>query len=172
LPADTTIQLGISVPLNIDLTGLPPVVWNWSDTSYLSCLNCPDPIVQIPLRTIRYVLTVQDENGCIATDDLVINVEEFVGIYIPNAMGGNGSNALLELGFNPAIKKVNLFRIADRWGELLHETRNALPGDSGLSWDGRFRGKLVNPGVYLWAIEVELVNGAIVKKVGDLTVVR
>ncbi|MCC7466522.1 MAG: gliding motility-associated C-terminal domain-containing protein, partial [Saprospiraceae bacterium] len=111
-------------------------------------------------------------NGCLATDDLVINVEEFVGIYIPNAMGGNGSNAQLELGFNPAIRKVNLFRIADRWGELLHETRNALPGDSGLSWDGRFKGKLVNPGVYIWAIEVELVNGAVVKKTGDLTVVR
>jgi hypothetical protein len=172
LPADTTIQLGISVPLVIQLNGLPPVNWSWSDETYLSCLTCPDPIVQVPLEDRRYVLTIKDENGCEATDDMVIRVEQFVGIYIPNAMGGDGANAVLDLGFNPAIKKINYFRIADRWGSLLHESRNALPGDSSLSWDGRYKGKLVNPGVYVWALELELVNGSIIKKIGDLTVIR
>lgn len=172
LPADTTIQLGISVPLDIQLGGLPPVLWSWSNTSYLSCLDCPNPVVEVPLETTRYVLTISDENGCEATDDLIITVEQFVGIYIPNAMGGSGNNAVLELGFNPAIKKVNFFRIVDRWGELMHEARNALPGDAAISWDGRFRGKAVNPGVYAWAIELELVNGSIVQKFGDLTVIR
>jgi hypothetical protein len=128
--------------------------------------------VQVPLEDRRYVLTIKDENGCEATDDIVIRVEQFVGIYIPNAMGGDGANAVLDLGFNPAIKKINYFRIADRWGSLLHESRNALPGDSSLSWDGRYKGKLVNPGVYVWALELELVNGSIIKKIGDLTVIR
>lgn len=172
LPADTTIQLGISLPLQIDIGGLNPVQWNWSDTTYLSCLTCPNPIVQVPLENRRYTLTIMDENGCSATDEMFLMVEQIIGVFIPNAIGGTGDNANLELGFNPAVRQVKLFRVFDRWGELLHETRNALPGDAALTWDGRHRGKLVNPGVYLWQIEIELVNGTVLKKVGDLTVVR
>ena len=55
---------------------------------------------------------------------------------------------------------------------MLHEAQNALPGDSSISWDGRYKGKLVNPGVYVWQIELELVDGTVLKKIGDLTVVR
>lgn len=172
LPADTTIQLGLSVPLELALTGLSPVEWNWSDSSYLSCLSCPNPVVQSPLETVRYVLTIIDENGCVATDDILIRVEDGVSIFIPNAMGASGENAVLIPGFNTAVSRIKLFRIYDRWGEMLHEAQNALPGDAALSWDGRFRGKLVNPGVYFWQIELELVDGAIVKKMGDLTVIR
>ena len=172
LPADTTIQLGLSLPLNIVLSGLSPAQWIWTDTSYLSCLTCPNPVVQTPLETTRYTLTVLDENGCSASDDMLLMVEQLIGVFIPNAMGGSGDNANLVLGFNPAVRQINLFRVFDRWGELLHETRNALPGDDALTWDGRYRGKLVNPGVYLWQIEIELVDGSVLKKIGDLTVIR
>ncbi|MDO8366895.1 MAG: FG-GAP-like repeat-containing protein [Saprospiraceae bacterium] len=172
LPADTSIQLGVSLPLQIGLDGLTPIEWIWSDTTYLSCLECPNPIVQTPLETRRYVLTIKDINGCTATDEMLLMVEQFIGVYIPNAMGGTGENTNLVLGFNPAVRQVNLFRVFDRWGELLHETRNALPGDNALTWDGRYRGKLVNPGVYLWQIELELVDGTVLKKLGDLTVIR
>ncbi len=172
LPADTTVVLGVSVPLQIDLGGLTPVQWIWSDTSYLSCLTCPNPIVQIPLKTTQYNLTIQDENGCKASDEMLLMVEQFIGVFIPNAIGGSGENANLVLGFNPAVRRVNLFRVFDRWGELVHETRNALPGDKSLSWDGRLGGKLVNPGVYVWQIELELADGTVLKKLGDLTVIR
>jgi len=172
LPADTSIQLGLSLPLQIDLAGLTPISWVWNDSSYLSCLSCPNPIVQTPLETTRYVLTIRDINGCTATDEMLLMVEQYIGVYIPNAMGGSGENSNLVLGFNPAVRRVNLFRIYDRWGDMLHEAQNSLPGDTSIDWDGRFRGKLVNPGVYLWQIELELVDGSVVKKVGDLTVVR
>lgn len=172
LPADTAIQLGISLPIQIEFGGLTPVQWNWSDTTYLSCLSCPNPVVQVPLETRRYGLTILDENGCEASDEFLLTVDQFVGVYIPNVFGGSEENAIFELGFNPAIRRVNLFRVYDRWGELLHESLNSLPNDAALSWDGRYRGKLVNPGVYLWQIELELVDGTVLKKVGDLTVVR
>jgi hypothetical protein len=172
LPADTTVLLGVSVPLQIQWSGFTPQQWIWSDSSYLSCFDCPNPVVQTPLQTTRYVLTVLDENGCEASDDWLIVVNSFIGVYVPNAMGGQGENAVLTLGFNPAVQKVLIFRIFDRWGEILHEARNAAPGDTSLDWDGRFRGDLVNPGVYLWQIEVALTDGAILKKTGDLTVIR
>lgn len=172
LPADTTIQLGVSVPLNISLTGLTPTSWIWSDTSYLSCISCPDPIVQIPLQTVRYVLTIVDENGCVASDEMLLTIDPIVGVYIPNAIGGGGENSRFDINFGPAVRKVNYLRIFDRWGSLLHEARNAYPGDAAIAWDGRHKGSMVNPGVYVWIIEMELVDGTVLQKKGDLTVVR
>ncbi|MBL7826197.1 MAG: gliding motility-associated C-terminal domain-containing protein, partial [Saprospiraceae bacterium] len=171
LPADTTIQLGVSLPLNIELSGFSPVQWIWSDTSYLSCISCPDP-VSSPIYTIQYMLTIIDQNGCTATDVMILTVDPIVNVYIPNAMGGEGENARFEINFGPAVRKINMLRIYDRWGSLLHEAQNNLPGDSALGWDGRHNGALVAPGVYVWYLEVELVDGRIFKKKGDLTVVR
>lgn len=172
LPQDTTVQLGVSVPLSIALTGLDPVQWIWSDTTFLSCVQCPDPVVNTPLHTIRYMLTVIDENGCVASDELLLTIDPVVNLYIPNALGGSGDNSRFEINFGPAVGKVKLLRIFDRWGSLLHETQNALPGDASLGWDGRFKGALVNPGVYVWYLELELVDGQIIKKKGDVTVIR
>jgi len=103
---------------------------------------------------------------------MLLMVEQLIGVYIPNVINESGDNSVLTPGFNSAVRQVNLFRIFDRWGGLMHETRNALPGDTSLSWDGRFGGDLVNPGVYVWQIELELADGTVLKKTGDLTVVR
>jgi hypothetical protein len=171
LPADTSILLGISLPLTLELNGLAPVQWAWSDTSYLSCLACPDPVAS-PLSSTRYTLTVTDENGCTASDAMLLTVQRVIGVFVPNAMGGTGENANFELNFGPAVRRVSFLRVFDRWGSLLHEVRNVAPGDAVLTWDGRHRGQLVNPGVYLWQIEVELVDGAVLQKAGDVTVLR
>ncbi len=172
LPADTTVQLGVSYPLQVGLSGLAPVTWIWSDTSYLSCLACPDPVSQIPLQTVRYQLTIIDENGCVASDEMLLTVDQIVNVYIPNAIGGGGENSRFDISFGTAVRKVNLLRIYDRWGSLLHEVQDVLPGDASIAWDGRHKGSLVNPGVYVWMIELELVDDRIVQKKGDLTVVR
>jgi hypothetical protein len=172
LPADTTIQLGVSVPLQIGLIGLPPTQWIWSDTSYLSCVACPNPLVQTPLETIRYNLTVVDENGCISSDVMLLSVDPLVNVYIPNAMGGQGANSRFEINFGPAVQEINMLRIFDRWGSMLHEVKGAFPGDASIAWDGRQNGSLVNPGVYVWMIELKLVDGQVIQKKGDITVVR
>ncbi len=172
LPQDTTIQLGVSLPLNIGFQGLSPVSYVWSDTSYLSCAACPEPVVQVPLQTVRYMLTITDKNGCSASDEMLLTVDQVIGVYIPNAIGGGGENSRFELNFGPSVQKINLMRVFDRWGSLLHEVRDAFPGDATITWDGRYKGSLVNPGVYVWMIELELVNGVVVQKKGDLTVVR
>jgi gliding motility-associated-like protein len=174
LPADTTVLLGASVPLSVGLEGFvpAPTEWIWSDTSFLSCIDCPDPIAQNVSRTVRYALTVKDAKGCTASDEVVLTIDPRVAVFLPNAMGGSGENAVWSPGFGTAVRKVSLMRIYDRWGELLHEAYNALPGDGSLNWDGRYKGKLVNPGVYIWHIEMELYDGTVFKKMGDLTVIR
>jgi len=54
----------------------------------------------------------------------------------------------------------------------LYENLNATPDDTGSAWDGSYRGKNVPPGVYIWQLEVELVDGGVERFQGDVTVLR
>jgi len=172
LPADTSLILGESITLHTQLVGFDPVRYVWSDTSYLSCINCPNPIAT-PLTSIRYLLTVTDQNGCTASDDIVLRLQRLIQVYVPNAIAPSSTqNSRLELNFGPAVRSVRYFRIFDRWGTLLYENLNATPDDTGSAWDGSYRGKNVPPGVYIWQLEVELVDGGVERFQGDVTVLR
>ena len=63
-------------------------------------------------------------------------------------------------------------QIYDRWGELLFENLNFLPNDEFFGWEGRAKGEDVNPGVYVYVIEVEYINGETEVFAGDVTVIR
>ena len=172
LPADTTLVLGDSLVLRTNIFGFDPTRYAWSDSSYLSCLNCPNPVAK-PLTSIRYLLTVTNRNGCTASDDIALRVQRLIGVYVPNAIApAHSLNDRLELNFGPAVRSVRYFRVFDRWGTLLHEVTGMLPDDSASAWDGTYRGQKVLPGVYLWQMEVELVDGGVERYQGDVTVVR
>jgi len=174
LPADQVLNLGDSLQLDLVSSGVPPFRFDWNDSTYLSCANCPNPVVK-PFKDIRYVLTVTDRNGCTATDAMALRVQRIIGVYVPNALSilpTTDENSRLELNFGPAVQRVTLLQVYDRWGTLLHEVRNALPGDQSQAWDGQYRGDPVLPGVYIWRLEVELVDGVLERYEGDVTVVR
>ena len=44
--------------------------------------------------------------------------------------------------------------------------------DLGIGWDGTFRGKKMNNGVFVYYLEATLLNGESVVKKGDITLVR
>jgi gliding motility-associated-like protein len=79
-------------------------------------------------------------------------------------------------GFNDTWK-VNLSEYFDngisaaifnRWGEKLIEWTNVRE----LSWDGRYKGVFVNPGVFVYVIKCETKSGEEVIFSGDVTVLR
>lgn len=59
------------------------------------------------------------------------------------------------------------FTIYNRWGEVLFETEDVKVG-----WDGYYRGKICEQGVYIWKAYVKLNNGKIYNKNGDVTLLR
>ncbi len=65
------------------------------------------------------------------------------------------------------LREVKAFRVFNRWGELMYEGDSKDEG-----WDGRHRGEPVNPGVYVYHIEAVCNNGQIVKKKGNVTIVK
>lgn len=175
LPPDASVLLGESIPIPIFLTTPPNLLqFSWENPAYLSCTDCPDPIAT-PLENIRYVLTVTNASGCSDTDDMYIEVDKKLLLYVPNAISPDAQtdlNSRFLLSFGPSVQTVKRLQIFDRWGNLLHENRDALPDDTSNAWQGRWKGKPVLPGVYVWQVELLLVDGRTERLSGSVTVVR
>ena len=64
-------------------------------------------------------------------------------------------------------------RVYSRWGALLYDQTNFIPDDLGLiGWDGTLNGKTLNPGVFVYLIEVTFVDGQVLLYRGDVTLLH
>jgi hypothetical protein len=63
-------------------------------------------------------------------------------------------------------------QVWSRWGELVFQQENFPPSQEAYGWDGRFRGRPVDPGVLVWYAEVRFADGEILKFKGDVSVLK
>ncbi|MCC7245500.1 MAG: gliding motility-associated C-terminal domain-containing protein [Saprospiraceae bacterium] len=174
LPEDLTIRLGDSVAFDIQHNSAGPFQFIWNDTLFLSHPNSLQA-VSTPHKSFRYDLLLLDKNGCSARDQILITVQRVFDVYVPNAvhvLPESGANGRLDISFGAAIEKINYFQLYDRWGNLVHELHNWTPNDNSRAWDGYHDGKPMTPGVLVWVMEVQLVDGTTERLKGDVTVVR
>ena len=173
LPADTTIFRGNQVNIVANASFVPAKI-TWDPVDFLSCTNCLNP-VSAPDNTISYMLTLEDANGCVIKDNMTITVKvEESDVYIPNVFSpnGDGLNDFFEVVFRfPDRSKINILRIYDRWGALLFERTGANIGEP-VRWDGRFQGRDLNPGVYVYALQYEAQDEEPKWRKGDINIVR
>lgn len=154
-------------------TGMLTYSWSPSDSSMLSCIDCPNPTVIVKEQT-SFKLLVRDEKGCTADDIITIFVNKFNPVMVPTGFtpNGDGQNDLLHVHGKANGTRVVMFRIYDRWGELLHEDGDFDLNDRSRGWDGTFRGQPLNGGVYIWHIEVEYPDGMRETMAGSTTLIR
>ena len=95
---------------------------------------------------------------------------------IPNVFSpdGNGSNDVfyvqLPEGFTGTVKKMAVY---DRWGNLLFLTENVPAGSPAEGWNGTSHGREIQPGVYVFLIELLIDGESELKKFkGDITIIR
>ncbi len=62
--------------------------------------------------------------------------------------------------------------IYNRWGEQVFKNEKFQPNLPSEGWNGEFKGIKMNPGVYVYVMEVIWNNGETQKLVGDITLVR
>jgi gliding motility-associated-like protein len=172
LPADLTIELGDSIRLDPLTNGLN-LAWQWSPPDGLSCDDCQRPWAR-PFETTRYTLTVTDENGCDATGEMLLTVPLNRRVFIPNAFSpnGDGINDVFLVFAGGNVARVRSFQLFDRWGEKIFEDFNFPPNDPAHGWDGFFKGKLMNPAVFVYKAEVEYVDGEVEVFRGDVALLR
>ena len=175
LGADKIIELGDSVLLQPQLnkTVSQLVDIQWFPLEIIPCDSCLRQYIS-PTHSVVVELIVTDENGCVATDRQLIQVRKDVPVFIPNIFSpnGDGINDELQLFASPAVNKISTFKIFDRFGETVFEAQNFLPNDPSASWDGRFRGEAMNPQVFVYFAEVELIDGSKRLYKGDITLVK
>jgi len=113
-------------------------------------------------------------NRCISSDQITISVNKIRRIFIPNTFSPNndGINDQFMIYAGSAVKVIHNFKIYNRWGATLFAANNFLPNDTQVSWDGNFRGKAVDPGVYLYSLEVEFADGRRQMISGDITLTK
>ncbi|HLF62849.1 MAG TPA: gliding motility-associated C-terminal domain-containing protein [Saprospiraceae bacterium] len=176
LPEEPIIELGDSIMLQVLIQGMQVQIdsVSWVSNGPLSCYDCPEPIAMNVVPTV-YTVTVWDENGCSATLDVLVDVDNQREVFIPNVFSPNfdGRNDVLMLFTGQGIVRIPSMRIFDRWGEMIVEEKDLPPLPGGIVvWDGSFRDKEMVPGVYVYFIEVEFANGEVLRYRGDVTLLR
>lgn len=171
LPDDVTIELGTSLLIssNASEDGL---AYSWVPSEWLNCSDCPAPLAQ-PEKTTLYTLTVTSPDGCLARESIRITVVFTGGVYVPTAFSpnGDGINDYFYL-YGKGISAVKLLHIFDRWGEKVFENANFPANEPGPGWDGAFRGKPLQPGIFTFYAIAAMLDGSERVLQGDLLLMR
>ncbi len=177
LDVDRTIQLGSSsdiVARVITSTPIVDVLWDpLEDIEFLSNDNLDVSVS--PASDRVYSITITDENGCTATDDVLIRVERSVSVYVPNVFNidETSQNRRMKVFAGAAVVGIDYVRIYDRWGSLLQEVNNIPPNIFGVEvWDGTVNGQDLNSGVFVYVLGYTLVDGTTGLLTGDVTLLR
>lgn len=143
--------------------------YSWEFNTALSCLDCENPVATIGTAPETFKLTIVDQNGCSAEDSLDVLIVGTCAdnIFVPQAFSPNGDDVNDKLYVRGLMSELKYFRVFDRWGNLVFQTSDASEG-----WNGLYKGKKMNPAVFVYAVEGTCANGVPVFKKGNVTLVR
>jgi len=134
-------------------------------------VNTTGEITEMPEETTTYSVTVTDEMGCTATDDITIFVRQPVcdetDVFLPSAFSPNGDdiNDVLFLRSN-FIDEMEIW-IYNRWGEEVFTSN-----DQSIGWDGTYNGEALAPDVYAYTLRVLCINQAEYSVRGNVTLIK
>ncbi|MCC7503639.1 MAG: gliding motility-associated C-terminal domain-containing protein, partial [Flavobacteriales bacterium] len=159
--AGSTVQL--------QATPATGVTYSWSPSGAVSNSASAAPTAVVNATT-TFVVVVSD-GICTVSDSVTVRIFEFAcdepDIFVPNAFtpNGDGNNDLLFVRgrYITALE----FKVFDRWGEKVFETT-----DQALGWDAIYKGKPVDPAVFVYWLKVECEGGQTYFKKGNVTVIR
>jgi gliding motility-associated-like protein len=163
---DTIISGGNSL---LNVTPTSGYTYSWEPSATLNNAQISQPIAS-PNTTTTYVVTVAG-NGCEKRDTVVVYVREVVcgppDVFVPNAFTPNtdNKNDFLYVRGNNIAELV--FRVYDRWGELVFETFDQSTG-----WDGTYKGKLCDPAVFVYYLEILCIDQEKYFEKGNVTLIR
>jgi len=146
VPDTLIIDDGSLGQLAVSTTATGLVSYLWSPAATLTCANCPSPLAFPQTPTVYTVFGTQ--NGCPGEPDSVLVLINQVDLVLPNAFtpNGDGLNDVFRVT-NDVLYPVFELAIFNRWGEVIYRSDDIRSG-----WDGTFRGKDQESGVYVWLI--------------------
>jgi gliding motility-associated-like protein len=160
------VSQGSTVVLSAQPSGYS---YHWTPESGLSSPNSQQTNALVEQTT---VYTVEITDGiCKRSDTVEVKSFEYVCgdrfVFVPSAFSPNkdGENDVLYV--RSALVETMLFRVFDRWGELVFESTKPE-----LGWDGTFKGKALDPDVYDYYLKAVCFDGQESLIKGNVTLLR
>ena len=144
--------------------------WNFGDIyNNTDSTTNPNHVYTNP-GTYTVTLMVSSTNGCKATIEGEVIIEDDYVIYVPNAFSPNadGTNEIFKpVGEGIATYKLFIF---DRWGSLIFYSEDIDKG-----WDGTYQtkgGNVVQQDVYVWKIQLKNILNVSKDLTGTVTLLK
>jgi len=127
-------------------------------------------VTATPDRPTTYTV-IANRGAC--TSDFTVHVDAYTegciesDVFIPNTFTPNddGENDVFRV---KGLKLGEVYlAVYNRWGEKVFETNDLTKG-----WDGRYKGRPADVGVFGWYLKVKCLNGAETFKKGNVTLIR
>ena len=115
-----------------------------------------------------YTIEITTNAGCITGDTQLVKTVKSIEVFVPGAFSPNndGINDYLR-PILKGVKKIGYFRIYNRAGMVLFETKANIPG-----WDGTFKGMPQGVQTVVWVLECVGVDGVVYLKKGTAVLLR
>ncbi|GAO45730.1 gliding motility-associated C-terminal domain-containing protein [Flavihumibacter petaseus] len=170
LPPQTTYE---SMPLQLQGRDLGDgYTYQWSPGTGISSNTVKDPIFRNDFG-MEYLIRMYSPAGCETVDTLRVSVISpqqgaTPDLLVPNAWtpNGDGQNDVL-LPYPIKIRQLNYFRVFNRWGQLMYETK-----DLGKGWNGIYNGQLQPIDTYVWTVQGVGIDGTVITKSGNAALIR
>jgi gliding motility-associated-like protein len=115
-----------------------------------------------------YTIELRTKTGCLTVDTQQVKTIKAVEVYVPTAFTPNSDNKNDYLRpLTKGIKEHHYFRVFNRWGQLLYESKTDLPG-----WDGRLNGTAQSLQAVVWVYEGLGLDGKIYSQKGTTVLLR
>ena len=172
LGPNQTVNLGDSVELNVqtDIPDNQVESITWSDGL---CDGCTSRDFYL-LSSAGFWVDIVRDDGCTSRAEVYIGVIFDDDVYIPNAFSpnGDGINDHFRIFDGGQIRKVESMVITDRWGNKVFERFDVDSANPSSHWDGTFKGKPFDNGVFAYYVQLRMKDGSIRKFSGDLIIAR
>ncbi|TAD94042.1 MAG: PKD domain-containing protein [Bacteroidetes bacterium] len=171
---DTSVVLGQPLQLNGVTNG---TTFLWTPATGLNSTTIINPVATITPgllpsgndTLIVYQLFVSTFQGCNATDALNVRIfKTLPSIFVPSAFtpNGDGRNDVIRPTL-AGMRQLNYFRVYNRYGQLVFETRAI-----GRGWDGRIKGELQATSAFVYDCQAIDYTGKLAKSSGTFTLIR
>ena len=166
---DSIILKGLNTTLRVEfrpIENVDSIQWRNNTTGELvECLDVECEVIRVsPEEDTEYCATLFYNNGCVLDVCTEVRVNEDPDITIPNIINPTETvNPVFYVPHNgggvsgQGFELMKSMLIYNRWGELVYRVENVPGVETELKaagWDGTYKGQPVNPGVYVYVIEI------------------
>jgi large repetitive protein len=139
------------------------ILWKAFDGSGDTSIRQPRSVESYfkPFLMTRYQVIASDSIGCEAKDSFRIAIRRIKKVSLPDAFSPNndGANDWFYPQTSKDVAEIKVFRIFNRWGEMVFERSNFKGNQEDLGWNGMYKGKEQPADVYAWYVEAAFIDG-------------